>query len=194
MILLSVAHSGAQKGYRNEKFGLSEYPLSQGITKSCAEYLKTNKEEIDVLDVGDMANYRTYKKKYINNLNAEISIEIHLNSGAKKAKYHSCFYYKNSQTAGRLSAIILNNLKTYFEPMGWGTVQSIGVPAPNWPNERYGLILDTKPPVIIVEPLFLSNDEQALWVSEPKSTEILGEIIAKGILQWKLEKLKLVRS
>lgn len=191
MILLSVAHSLAQNGACNEKFGLKEYQVSQLMTNSCREFLQSHKVETDVLDVGNMRNYRTFKKKYVNNLRPEIAIEIHLNSGPKSAKYHSCFYDKDNKTAKRASEIILHNLSVAFEPYGWGTIQNIGVPAPNWPNERYGFILNTKPnAALIVEPLFVSNDQQAEWLSKSGAPESIGVLVAEGILQWKLEKTK----
>lgn len=188
MIVISVAHSKTSPGAGNRNYGLSEYQLSQTMTKACADFLNGNLLEAQILDVGAMP-YKKYineKIRYINKSKPELALEIHLDGGSKDALHHSCFYRNSDDSAKRVSNLILHQLKDLFEPLGWGHVNPIGLPAKGYGN--YALVLDTKYPTLIVEPLFITNDVHAKVLTDEDYLAEIGKEIAKGILQWHSEK------
>lgn len=187
MILLSVAHSASAKGAYNANFSVSEYEFSQIMTHACKVSLESNGIECDVLDVGFMKQYMSYKLNYIKRVNPELAIEIHLNSGSKTATYPMCIFYKNNDSAKRLSHMILNNLKIGFGNQGWTNVQPLDVPTERkgFDNKRYSFVLKSTVPAIIVEPLFISNDLQCKYLMSEGALSAVGMIIGEAIISWK---------
>jgi len=190
MILLSVAHSASAKGAYNPAYSVSEYELSQIMTSSCKSILDINQIPCDVLDVGKMRPYMSYKLNYIRRVKPELAIEIHLNSGNKNADYPMCVYYKNNALTKRCAQIILNNLKTGFEKQGWTKVRLLEVPTEikGFDNSRYTFVTKTPCPSIIVEPLFISNNEQCKYLLSHGALNSIGEMIGEAILDWHAEK------
>lgn len=190
MILLSIAHSAIAKGAYNSTFNVSEYDCSQIMTLGCKSVLDSNDLENEVMDVGKMRPYMSYKLNYLKKVNPELAVEIHLNSGSKTADYPMCIFYKNDDSTRRCSQLILNNLKIGFEPHGWTNVQMLDVPTERkgFDNKRFVFILKSTCPSIIVEPMFLSNDIQCKYIMSDGALNAVGMLIGEAIVTWKKEK------
>lgn len=188
MILFSVGHSKKVSGAFNQKFKVSEYELCQKIVTSAASYFSDNGISVFLIDAENKYPYGQYKISSVNILRPDVAVEFHLNASPhQEADYSSCFYWGQNDRMKKLSLDILSEMKSLLTKFGWGTVKSVGLPCPGYDIDRYWFITETKCPSMIVEPLFLSNDEQAEWLLKEGSCESVGEAIAKGVLTWMKE-------
>jgi N-acetylmuramoyl-L-alanine amidase len=183
-ILLSVAHGSSSQGARNVLCGLYEYPISQVMTKSAAEVLRSGGIECLVYDCMDTFPYKNAKISKVNKEKADLSVEIHLNSFSERANYSSCFYWNGSKNGEESSRFILDSLTKELSKNGWNNSKLVAIPSPGYFLERYWFITETDTPSIIVEPLFLSNKDQAIWLSAKRNQELLGKLVGEGLLKW----------
>lgn len=185
MILLSIGHSAAARGAHNKKFNVSEYDLCKVMVNSACDIMHSKAIDCVVLDANNKFPYHNHKVMVVNACKPQVAVEFHLNSyPGSGATYSSCFFWGQNKAMSRLSAFILANCKTAFEPMKWGQIKSVGLPEDGYDLDRYWFITETKYPALIVEPLFISNNEQAAWLTSRGAPEAVGMLIAEGILSW----------
>ncbi len=194
MILISVAHSSLAQGAENKTYQLTEYPLSKIASMACSEFLMANFIDNDVLDVGSMSQkeYLSKKINYINKTKPELALEIHFNGGSATATRSEIYYFGHDERTHRVSQLILNNFKNEFEPHGWGHVELKALPRPPGEENRYNFVLKSKFPAIIIEPIFITNDKQAEWLLAEENVQLVGKMVAKGIIQWRQENQNLL--
>lgn len=185
-ILISVGHSEKAKGASNNSVGVYEYDLCKKIASSAAEVIKNSEFKCEFFDIGNVFPYHQKKVDFVNkHLDLALAIEFHLNSySGKTANYSSCFFMGNNKDMASLSECILGNIKSGCSGHGWNNIKSVGLPSAGYNIKRYWFITETKCPAMIVEPLFISNDEQAEWLNTAGACEAVGMIIAEGILKW----------
>lgn len=195
-ILISVGHSKKVKGASNESVGVHEYDLCKKIASSAAEMINKSEFKCEFFDIGDVFPYRQKKIDFVNkHLDLALAIEFHLNSyPGKTATYSSCFFMGNDKDMAELSECILGYLKSGLYNHGWNKIKSVGLPSDGYDIERYWFVTKAKCPAMIVEPLFISNDEQAMWLKTTGACEAVGMIIAEGILKWMRKKQNTLNS
>lgn len=186
MILLSIGHSSRVRGVCNKKYNLYEYDLCKKIVYAANEWLVSRKVPTYILDVQEKYPYGSYKISVVRSLNPQVALEFHLNgSPSEEANYSSCFWWNGNHKIGRLAAHILKNLQSGFKSLSWGDTKSVPLPCEGYDIERYWFVTETKKvPSMILEPLFLTNNEQAAWLSMPGSCEAVGLMIAEGVWSW----------
>lgn len=191
MILISVAHS-AGSGAFNKKFNLQEYNCSQVMSKACSNHLTINSIENEIFDVGVVdaqAERKKLKKEYIKKVNPKLAIEIHLNSdGVGIANYSSCFTWKDNESTFSLSREIINNFKIGMNNKIPGGFKSFIIPSDGFDSRRFWFLSDNACDSIIIEPCFISNDEQAKYLLDESYLNSIGYMVAEAIISWNKKK------
>ena len=186
MIFLSVAHS-VGSGAFNKNINLQEYDCSKIMTAVCAEYLKSKNIDVHVLDVGKIdtqSERKRIKKQEISNKKPDLALEIHLNSSEDKTvNYSSCFYWGVNSKTKFISDLIVKNFSVGFAK-NIRRYRSMGLPCPGFDLRRFWYITENKCDSIIVEPCFMSNDEQAVKLKDESYLKGIGLMVADGVENW----------
>ena len=175
-VLISVAHSSKSQGAVSANGELTEYHVSLRASEACWRSL-SGEFPCELYDCGPLksTDYDDAKIKKVNLCKPSLAVEIHCNAGPPGAKYHEVIY----ASKGGLDAAqhVCNALTEGFT----------GGHHKMWP--RRGARLDdrglfflqkTVVPAIIVEGLFISNEEQVAWLATGGS-EAYGILVAEGI-------------
>lgn len=183
MIAVSVAHSSKAPGAVSAD-GLTEYAVSVRASRACAESLQAQGLPCTLIDIGPLGPKAYIRKKLqlVNALKPELAIEIHCNSSKnKEANYFEVIHHP----ASKIGVLAAKSIASVFElgfanRHGWKSNRGF---LPD--DRRLFFIDDCHCPSLIVEGLFLSNDEQAKWLASPGGAEAYGMMVAEGILNWK---------
>lgn len=211
MIFISVAHS-VGTGAVNNTYKLQEYDCSQVMSKACHDHLKSKGVDCVLYDVGKVdkqSERKRLKKNQILKHNPELAIEIHLNSTLPDVKssftykddkgseyykvnygndssvnYSSCFYWGENERTQRLSSMIINNFKIGMKSKIPGGFKYFGIPSPGFDTERFWYLTENKCDSVIVEPCFISNNEQAKFLKDESYLNSIGYMVAEAIALW----------
>jgi len=188
MICISIAHSSKFRGAANTLYGINEYEMSRQASRVCFEILADNGYACTLVDCGNLndTEYSIYKTKLINSMNPQpdLALEIHLNSSEDKSAHYGEVLYKET-TKSYIAKTSADSICQYLKD---GFTKSINplIYTDNGPiaDERGLFFLDKiHCPSIIVEGLFISNNEQADWLKN-NGAQAYGALIANGILNW----------
>lgn len=184
-IVLSVAHSHQAQGASNERFGLTEYAVSLRATEAAAAVLRQRDCPVVVLDVAHnpASRYDDIKVSAVNALNPSMAVELHCNwSSNKHANYGEVIHHPRSPIGLRAAVTVADHLR-----------DALGNTKHLWPwrgarewseaidQDRFFFLERTNCPALIVEGLFISNDEQAEWLASPGGAEAYGALVGEGI-------------
>lgn len=184
-VVLSVAHSHRARGSSNERFAVNEYDVSVRATDAALGVLRQRDCPVVVLDAGDnpVSRYDDIKVEAINALNPSLAVEIHCNSNEdKRARYGEVIHHPRSPYGMRAAVTIGDELR-----------DALGNTKHLWPwhgarawalekDVHRDFFLDrTNCPSVIVEGLFISNDEQAEWLASPGGAEAYGMLVGEGV-------------
>jgi hypothetical protein len=179
-VLISVAHSQVSPGAVASHVPLTEYMVSLRASLAALRHL-CGIYPVEFFDCGPLAQ-KEYAQAKIDKVNAcrpALAVEIHCNaSDNHRANYSEVIHHPNSQNgalAGEHVALALD-----------------GILSPEWkrkgarPNtiaadgHTMFFLHQTHVPCIIVEGVFISNLEQAAWLSTG-GAELYGIAVADGI-------------
>ncbi len=182
MIIVSVAHSMRDKGASNSMHHLSEYDVSKAASIACVEALRAHGLQVAMYDAGyaTQMEYARFKVDFVNACKPDLAVEIHCNSSLNtSAKYSEVIYYPGSVA------------KDAAEDIAKSMSDAMGRASHSWPSHGARadadlfFLRDTMYPSVIVEGLFISNDEQARWLASESAPETYGALVAAGILDFK---------
>lgn len=178
-VLISVAHSSKAQGAVSPDGMITEYLASLRASLACWRNLAGD-FAVELYDCGPLPVdlYDDAKVQRVNSCMPDLAVEMHCNSGPPGARYHEVIY---ASGAGLDAAThVVDALSSGFANSHHKM----------WP--RRGARLDdrglfflqkTKAPAIIVEGVFISNEEQARWLSTG-GAEAYGLLVADGIRKW----------
>jgi N-acetylmuramoyl-L-alanine amidase len=187
MILLSVAHSAKEHGASNEANLLDEYTISLRASMAAFRRLIGAHVKCMIFDCGWLADteYAPVKTAVVNAIMPDLALELHCNSAFERDASYSEVLHHPDAVEGKEAA----------EYIARGLALSMGGGNHRWPShgarpntteldKHHDFFLwNTKAPAVIVEGLFLSNQEQAAWLAR-NGAEAYGLIVADAILDW----------
>jgi N-acetylmuramoyl-L-alanine amidase len=98
---------------------------------------------------------------------------LHLGSGLPEASGPTCSYFGSTHTHSpfgmRLAGLILHELEDEFDRRG--RLQRLAVT----------MLRDTRMTAVQVEPLFLTNEDEARMIADPRFPERVGRAVATGM-------------
>jgi len=163
-VAVSIGHTDTDPGAVS-KDGRKEHEEARAIAYWVKYYL--NRMDYKVIDVpvGPLPD----KVAYINTLNADVAIEVHLNAANGVATGSESLYYPFSKEGKRLARLVENQMEKITKSRGI----KLGLFRGRKGKYLY-FLRKTKMPSIIVEPYFID----ALEYIDPR---LIGRMIAEGI-------------
>ena len=180
MIVFSVAHTKLAQGAQTKE-GLTEYEVSKAASRAAFESLFTAGVPCAMFEIGKFSQVESVgPKQLMPSRLASLAVEIHCNSSgtAPSANYSECIHYPGSKAGKEAATFICDAMKKGFN------AGSHKWPA-RGPRADGGLFfLKGKTPSVIVEGVFVSNQEQAAWLATNGGPEAYGLLVAEGLKQW----------
>lgn len=185
-ILFSVAHSSAAPGAEAKDQILTEYMVSLRASLAAVRNLAGD-FAVEFLDVGALKQneYDDAKIDAVNRCQPKLAIEIHCNAAATQASYGEVLHHRESLPGKEASSVIARTLAEGFTQGQHRMWLSRGARANTVEKDKHLMFFleRTKVPSIIIEGLFISNDEQAAWLANGGS-EAYGLLVAEGVRRW----------
>jgi len=192
LIILGQCHDENDEGAKTKE-GRTERYLAHTINKAC---------QAKLLDEGLLTLYQNKGNLYqrvdaINDLSqtmkVDLAVEVHMNSSpAQERKGFFLMCWHTSSTAMRVAKKIAGELRFMKrEDLGLNLVDH----ARRWINspKEYGSapsltwLEDIRCPSLIVEVAHLSNEKEAHWIERLENRILVGEAVARGIIEHYLE-------
>ena len=186
VVVIDPGHGGTDPG----KVGI-DGQLEKDINLAVAKKLKTYLEASDVkvvltrdVDTGLYSSKDTHKKmadmkkrcQLIEEAKPDLVISIHQNSYHEEAiRGGQVFYYKTSERGKRLAEILQRRFDYVLGERNTRQAK---------PNGNYYLLLHVKQPIVIVECGFLSNNQEALLLTDEKYQNKVAKAICSGTLEY----------
>lgn len=186
-VLFSVAHSAVSPGASTPDGVMTEYFMSLRATLAAIRNL-AGAVPIEWFDVGpyEAHEYDDLKVDAINRCMPSLAIEIHCNAGPASANYSEVVHHILSPTGKAAAEIMASTLAEGFKAGHHKNWPSRGARPNTVAHDRhlFFMLERTKVPTIIIESLFISNLEQAAWLTAEGGPEAIGALVASGVKRW----------
>lgn len=182
-IFFSVAHSSAASGARaRDPLVLTEYEVSMRASLAAFRDLAGD-FPVQLYDCGPfgVSRYDDMKIAAADGSGARLAIEIHCNASGTHpdASYSEVLYHSISIPGREAAAVIARTLGEGFRLGHHRLWRDRGARA----DDSLFFLDRTHVPAIIVEGLFISNADQALWLAGD-GAEAYGLLVAEGVRRW----------
>lgn len=166
---------GYDSGAVSKDGKIHEFKIAKEIAKHAAEHLNANfNVNADLMNY-DGSLYLTDRIKEVNKADYDFIAEIHLNAGGGKGT--EVYYYHDSPTGLKAAQAITENISKAFSVPNRG--------AKVWLNDNgkdyFAIIRETKPCAILVETLFIDNNDELAMLKTTEGQKRCGIMIAEGI-------------
>ena len=177
-VVLDPGHGGAEPGAVNEAFGLVERDLVLVIARRTAALLRAEGIPVALTHDGGGATLgNTPRGQIANACRALVFVSIHLNSfGEPDPNYAKTFWgaaEKDLAFAGAMQAVLAADLAPGTNLGDGGTEQL-----------ENGGLLAARMPAALVEPVFLSNPDEAARLAGGDRADRIADAIARGVAGW----------
>jgi len=156
-IALSIAHEPNSVGAKRGVF--TEYGMSCHVTGILAERLQRRGHEVYIIGSGTLS----WKTNRINDLNCDVGVEIHFNSSIHPTTKGAMCLHAGSKQGEKLAEIIGRRIS---EVLGVGDLKpKLGKYQLDPKNKLLYILRKTNCPFVVVEPCYLSNDDDLTSVN-----------------------------
>lgn len=180
-IIITIGHGTADDGKTYDSGAVSkdkkyhEFKIAKEIGKYAQEYYNANYAE-----TCDLMNYdgSLSLQERINRLKDDtydFIAEIHLNAGGGTGT--ECYYHHQSERGKKYAQQICKNIASAFDVRNRGAKIKLGSSG----NDYFGIIRSTKPCAVLVETVFIDNNDDLAKVKTADGQKKCGEAIAKAI-------------
>jgi len=189
-IVIDPGHGGFQPGGMNRRFGI----LEKDIVLKMAEYMKE-----ELIYNYPSINFRLTRNSDIsvslrdrcemaNDFGADLFISIHTNARLLKGKYGleiETYHDENSVNGRKLATIIQKNLVN-DTICNVPTIDRGVKTGRRWSSRKgkwmpFYVLRHTAMPAVLVELGFLSDNEEAIILTDPDYQNIMGIILAQSV-------------
>ncbi|MDQ3958258.1 MAG: N-acetylmuramoyl-L-alanine amidase [Actinomycetota bacterium] len=172
LVVLDPGHGGGDPGGRGDR-GLVEADVSWDLAVRLADRLagmgaavRFTRTEAESPDASERA-------RRANDVEADLFVSLHLNEHEEATAEGSSTYYFHTSDAGRaLAEAIQEELVT------------LGVRDCRSHARSYTVLRETRMPAVLVEPLFITNPDEAKRLEEPDFRAQIADAIAAGIRRY----------
>lgn len=166
---------GYDSGAVSKDGKIHEFKVAREIAKYAVDYLNANYDICADLMNYDGSLYLTDRIKKVNAASYDFIAEIHLNAGGGKGT--EVYYYHDSPTGLKAAQAITENISKAFSVPNRG--------AKVWLNDNgkdyFAIIRETKPCAILVETLFIDNNDELAMLKTTEGQKQCGIMIAEGV-------------
>jgi N-acetylmuramoyl-L-alanine amidase len=173
-IVLDPGHGGPDPGAVNEKFGIHEADLNLEIAKRTATILQDEHGFTVALtrDDNETELGNSERGAIANACQALVFVEIHLNASTDHSVNYAQAFWAEKEKDIALSLVMTDALGT------------LGIPVYAVDRFDNGGLLRAKMPSVLVEAVFLSNDEEAKSLADGTRQESIAKAVAAGVASW----------
>ncbi len=146
-----------------------EFRIAREIAKYAADYLGCELMNYD----GNL--YLTERIRAVNKADYDFIAEIHLNAGGGKGT--ECFYYNGSPTGLKVSQAVTEAISKELSVRNRGAKVRLNKSG----KDYFAIIRDTKPTAILVETVFIDNDDELKLIITADGQKRCGEAIGRAL-------------
>ena len=179
-VVLDPGHGGDDPGAINEAMGLVERELVLDIAQRAGARLEAAGYSVALTRPDAATGYLNTPRGTIANLcHAFVYVSIHLNSfGEPEPNYAKTFWgveEKDAAFAATMQTALVNRLQPGTD-LGDSGLEQL----------ENGGLLTARMPAILVEPVFLSNPDEAARIADPNGERLdaIAEAIGNGVEAW----------
>lgn len=192
-IVIDPGHGGIDGGaYHSD--GTLEKHINLSVALKLKSALERNGAKVVLTRTKDEAlDHRNNKSKsrhrrdliaradIINEVNPHVYISLHVNAekNSPATRGPMVFYYQSSQESRRLAELIQARLEEVYQSAG----QKVRKRNPN-PNSTLFLLCNTRPPGVIVELGFITNESDRRLLKNPDFQSKLADAIAMALREY----------
>jgi N-acetylmuramoyl-L-alanine amidase len=172
-VVIDPGHGGEDPGAIKDVYGLTEAGLNLEIAERVADLLEAqgvttaltrtdNATTLGNSDRGDIANA----------CGAELFVSVHLNAAWDTAEDYTVTLWGEKEKDLAFSQVMLDSLASLEIPV-----------AASWQFDN-GALLRAQMPSVLVEGVFMSNDEEAKDLANGVRQEWIAQAVMQGVLTW----------
>lgn len=187
-VMFCVAHSSAAVGAVNDAALLNEYTVSLRASLAAVRSL-AGEVPVEFFDCGPIKNAKDYLAAKVAKVNAcspALVVEIHCNSSDfSNADYSEVIYHRNSVPGAEAASVVAASLAEGFTLGHHKHWQQRGARPNTEEHDKhlFYFLEKTNAPALIIEGVFISNDEQARWLVGG-GQEAYGLLVAEGVRKY----------
>lgn len=179
-VCIDPGHGGKDPGAVGN--GYYEKNLTLSVSLVLKKYLENNGIETVMTRESDVTLTDDLRIEKIKSSNADICLSVHFNASNGKAKGSETIYQIGNENSKKLAEIILEELGN----LGLKKRRAFTKASNSNPKLDYYFILRRTRPMtaVIVECLFIDNDEDVSFLKKGEALEKLAEAIGNGVLKY----------
>jgi N-acetylmuramoyl-L-alanine amidase len=169
LVVLDPGHGGEEPGRRSSD-GLAEADVVWDLAVRLADRLaaigarvRFTRTEAECPDASERA-------RRANEIRGDLFVSLHLNEHEETTAEGASTYYFHTSSAGRALA---EGIQEALVDLGVGDCRSHA--------RSYTVLRETRMPAVLVEPVFVTNPDEAKRLEEPEFRASLADAIASGI-------------
>lgn len=173
-IVLDPGHGGPDPGAVNEAYGAHEAVLNLAIAERTAAILQdTHGYTVALTRTDNETELGNSERGAIADAcQARVFVEIHLNASTDRSVDYAQAFWAEKEKDLALSLVMSEALA------------SLGIPVNACDRFDNGGLLRAKMPAVLVEAVFLSNDEEAKRLTSGSRQEEIAQAVAQGVVSW----------
>ncbi len=171
-VVLDPGHGGGDSGAYNSTYKLTEKDLTLDIAYRTQGILQTAGYSVALTRYGDTGLGNSERGEIANACGALVFVEIHLNgSSDPSVDYTQTFWGKKRKDLA-------------FSQTMSGALSSLGIPNNGVGQFANGGLLQATMPSTLVEAVFLTNNDEAAWLSAGTRQGEIAQAIASGVMAY----------
>jgi N-acetylmuramoyl-L-alanine amidase len=175
LIIVDPGHGGSDPG--EKRSGLREADICWEISVRLAEQLVEKGARVRFTRTEAEAPAASERARRANEIDGDLFVSLHLNAHDRKSAEGTSTYYFGSS---RVGAALADKIQDELVDLGLKDCRSHA--------RSYTILKETRMPAVLVEPVFISNPDEAARLDEPLFLSRVAASIARAIARYYDEK------
>lgn len=185
VIMLDPGHGGYGSPGTNYNMKIYEKDVVFAIAQKTAQILRDYGATVIMTRTGDEALFLNERVEMVRDSDPDLFVSIHSDGSDNKSLYGTHTFYYRSYSMPLASAIhkqLVNAYRTYYynDPAS-AEYEKVDMGAKFFP---YMIARVEECPSVLVECGYLTNEKQAVFLTDPNSQSVLATAIAQGIVDY----------
>jgi N-acetylmuramoyl-L-alanine amidase len=181
-IVVDAGHGGHDPGAINPRLNLLEKDIALRVALALEGWLMNAGETVILTRRSDLFVDLQDRARIANLEGADAFISIHCNAAENQDAHGVEIWTSKGQTAAdSLATAIANVIQTNFQRLTQRHDFSDGDPDK---EGNLAVLRLTKCPAVLIEAGFISNDQEALWLSDAENIQNIALSVSIGVSMW----------
>ncbi|MGH2756809.1 MAG: N-acetylmuramoyl-L-alanine amidase [Actinomycetota bacterium] len=173
IVVIDPGHGGQDPGERADGGALTEAAVCWQLASGLAENLERAGAKVELTRGENEDVDASERARRANEANADLFVSIHLNSNPQRnASGTSTFFFGGSSGGEALA----DDIQEQLVGLGLNDCRSHA--------RSFSLLKETRMPAVLVEPVFITNPEEEVLLTDPEFRSRLAEAMAVGVLTY----------